>query len=377
MKKVYYYFTAIVAILLIGVACSQKLTTDVGNNSKDMSGADYFKIDASGMLDRPTDYRTWVYVGTPTTPNDMNNGKAAFPEFHNVYIDPMSYKHWKETGKFRDGTILMKELVSVGSKAAVSGNGYFMGDFIGLEATIKSKKHFPNEPGNWAYFSFTSPSDGILKAKTSAFATKDCNSCHAASAADDFVFTQDYPVLAAAKAVGNSTPENAARRAKIAMNAPKETDIWAATVETPNDPSLGIPLDKAGLFAYLKKGTYKNFKNQESESHPGRGPHTQLGFPVKVFMNDIIANSLTKKNKEHPKGSIIVKEMFDKSNVLAGWAVMVKTQATNDDGKGWFWYEVTSTSDANAIPAIGNGVTGCIDCHRVGIDQIRTGFPLE
>ncbi len=54
-----------------------------------------------------------------------------------------SWAHWKKTGEFRDGTILMKELVSVGAKAAVSGNGYFQGEFIGLEATIKSTKHFP------------------------------------------------------------------------------------------------------------------------------------------------------------------------------------------------------------------------------------------
>ena len=39
-------------------------------------------------------------------------------------------------------------------KDVKSGKGYFMGDFIGLEVTIKSKEHFPDEPGNWAYFSF-------------------------------------------------------------------------------------------------------------------------------------------------------------------------------------------------------------------------------
>ncbi len=48
-----------------------------------------------GELQRPVGYREWVYVGTPVTPNDMNNGKAAFPEFHNVYIDPISWDHWK------------------------------------------------------------------------------------------------------------------------------------------------------------------------------------------------------------------------------------------------------------------------------------------
>lgn len=44
----------------------------------------------NGELERPTGYREWVYVGTPVTPNDMNMGKAAFPEHHNVYIEPNS-----------------------------------------------------------------------------------------------------------------------------------------------------------------------------------------------------------------------------------------------------------------------------------------------
>ncbi|MBO6555290.1 MAG: cytochrome P460 family protein [Pseudomonadales bacterium] len=154
----------------------------------------YFKMQ-DGELQRPEGYREWIYIGTPVTPNDMNNGKAAFPEFHNVYIDPDSWKHWKKHGEFREGTILIKELVSVGSKAAVSGSGYFMGEFIGLEATIKSKTFFPDEPGNWAYFSFSAPDHGALKATATAFPTESCNACHAAAAKQDFVFTQYYPVL--------------------------------------------------------------------------------------------------------------------------------------------------------------------------------------
>ena len=157
-----------------------------------------------GDLVRPTGYREWIYVGTPVTPNDMNNGKAAFPEHHNVYIDPTSWKQWKESGKFRDGTILVKELVSNGSKAAVSGAGYFQGEFIGLEATIKSKKLAPNEPGNWTYYSFSGKNHKTLTATAKAFPAEACNACHAASAADDFVFTQYYPVLTAGKAAGKN-----------------------------------------------------------------------------------------------------------------------------------------------------------------------------
>jgi hypothetical protein len=167
------------------------------------TAGEFYSID-NGELERPSGYREWVYVGTPVTPNDMNDGKAAFPEHHNVYIDPKSWAHWKKSGEFRDGTILMKELVSVGAKAAVSGQGYFQGDFIGLEATIKSKSHFPDEPGNWAYYSFTTPDHKTLATSAKPFAAASCNACHAVSAADDFVFTQYYPVLREGKAAGKN-----------------------------------------------------------------------------------------------------------------------------------------------------------------------------
>ena len=163
-------------------------------------GPSVAKFDKSGALVRPEGYREWVFVGTPVTPNDMNNGKAPFPEFHNVYIDPGSYKVWKKTGKFPDGTVIVKELVSVGSKAAVSGLGYFMGEFVGLETTVKSKSHFPNEPNNWAYFSFGHQPN--LASSVKAMPTEKCAACHVAAAADDMVFTQYYPVLRASKGKG-------------------------------------------------------------------------------------------------------------------------------------------------------------------------------
>ena len=161
-------------------------------------GKKNYKFDEDGQLLRSSisDYREWIYVGTPITPNDLNAPEAAFPEFHNVYIHPDDYKYYAKNGKWRDGTIMVKELVLVGSKAAVSGNGYFMGDFTGLEVTIKDSKVFASEPGNWAYFSFghSYPLADVAK----AFPTESCNACHAASAETDFVFTQYYPVLRAA-----------------------------------------------------------------------------------------------------------------------------------------------------------------------------------
>jgi hypothetical protein len=362
-------FILVVLLSLAVLSCKDK--------SVDYQDISYFTMNSQGELERPQDYRTWIYVGTPVTPNDMNNGKAAFPEFHNVYIDPESYDHWKTHGEWREGTILVKELISVGTKGAVSGNGYFMGEFIGLEATIKSKKYFPNEPGNWAYFSFTNPKGGNLAMTGKAFETKMCNSCHNASAADDFVFTQHYPVLLAAKAVGtNIIPENAAARMAAAKAKPT-VGKWEASVPTPENLTLEIPLTKEALFKYLASGKYKTYKNQEKELHPSLGPHQKLGLPVKVFINDIAAESLKKGNEEHPLGSVIVKEMYNKDNSPAGWAVMAKTHDKSDGGNGWFWYEVTDSSDADKIAAIGNGVEGCVSCHTIGTDMIRTAFPLQ
>lgn len=172
---------------------------NVSSVNAEKNKSKYYEFDGSGNLKQPQDYRQWIFVGSPLTPNDMNNGKAAFPEFHHVYIPHEQFKVYERTGAFPDGTILVKELLSVGKKQAPSGKGYFNGDFIGLEATIKDTKRFKNEPGNWAYFSFTTPMGKPHKTTTKAMPKTKCNFCHQAFAKDDWVFTQYYPVLKAAK----------------------------------------------------------------------------------------------------------------------------------------------------------------------------------
>lgn len=164
--------------------------------------------DDGGDLLRPRGYRSWIYVGAPVTPHDMNDGKAAFPEFHSVYVDPASYAHYQETGNWRDGTVLVKELVSVGAKAATSGQGYFMGDFVGLEVTVKDGERFPDEPDGWAYFSFSGKDGAPPARQATALPTASCAACHQAAAADEMVFTQYYPVLRAAKGKGAEAPED-------------------------------------------------------------------------------------------------------------------------------------------------------------------------
>lgn len=165
--------------------------------AEDKAPAALVEFTSNGKLKQPVGYRKWVFVGSPLTPNDLNDGEASFPEFHAVYIDPESFAHYEKTGEFRDGTVLIKELSSVGSKTSPAGNGYDQGEFTGLEATIKDSKRFKDQPGNWGYFSFghTYP----LKKEVAPNPTAACNACHEQNAKKtDWVFSKYYPVLRAA-----------------------------------------------------------------------------------------------------------------------------------------------------------------------------------
>jgi len=158
-----------------------------------------------GSVNQPEGWRKWVFVGAPLTPNALNGGNAPFPEFHNVYVEPSAFAAYEDTGTWPEGTQIAKELTvrendndETGASMEVSGRGYQQGEFQGLELTVKDSKRFSDMPGGWAYFSFGHKPQPY-EATAMAFPAESCNACHAANAADDFVFTQFYPVLRAAK----------------------------------------------------------------------------------------------------------------------------------------------------------------------------------
>lgn len=312
---------------------------------------------ATGELVRPDGWRKWVYIGTPVTPNDMNNGMAAFPEFHNVYMDPDSFTAYEATGEFPDGTMIAKELVSVGSKAAVSGNGYFMGDFQGLEVTVKDTKRFANEPGGWAYFSFGHEKTYSKTAKM--FPTEKCNACHQASADQDWVFTQYYPVLRSADPKSRKVKETAMKMDDKARDMA--------------DSMLGDSSKKAGdnysvkLFNWLAKKKYANY---EAESNIHQSASVAAHGDVRVFANDKLTASMTAGNRTHPVGSAAIKELH-KDGSHIGWAAMLKTKE-GAGGDSWYWYENLSTTDSAKPVAAGLGASLCTGCHSGGNDFVLT-----
>ena len=163
-------------------------------------------FNSDGSVNQPVNWRKWIFVGSPLTPNALNGGNAPFPEFHNVYVEPSAFAAYEKTGEWPEGTQLAKELTlvydnnndDVGSSMEVSGRGFQQGPFQGLELAVKDSARFSDMPGGWAYFSFGHQPEPYEKTAM-AFPAESCNACHSANAADDFVFTQFYPVLRAAK----------------------------------------------------------------------------------------------------------------------------------------------------------------------------------
>ena len=155
---------------------------------------------ATGELTLPQGFHQWVFLGSPLTPHALNGGKAAFPEYHNVYVQPEAFAAYRKSGEWPEGTIMLKELQLTrpgthpdGSSDEVSGRGFFPAALNGIDISVKDSKRF-KDTSDWGFFNFGHHAPPY--AKTAAEQPKDaCASCHIAHATD-MVFRKFYaPIL--------------------------------------------------------------------------------------------------------------------------------------------------------------------------------------
>jgi hypothetical protein len=151
---------------------------------------------AGDSLIRPVGYERWVLAGASmglgySQPSGADAAGATGGMFHNVYIEPSAYEHYVRTGKFREGTMMAMTLFMPGQKVHPSKQGFFEGDFMALEVSLKDSARYP---GSWAYFNFGM---GAPASRALALPRQACQSCHVKNAADDNVFVQFYPTLRA------------------------------------------------------------------------------------------------------------------------------------------------------------------------------------
>lgn len=170
------------------------------------SAADYARVEVgpsfndAGELLLPGEFRRWIFIGSPLTPNGLNDGQAGFPEFHNVYVEPAAHEHYVQHGEWPEGTMMVKELQLTqqgsfpdGSRVESSGRGYFPGTPNGLDVSVKDTRRFAQTNG-WGFFNFGHHAPPYA-ASAPAAPVEACAGCHMATAHEDMVFVDFYRQL--------------------------------------------------------------------------------------------------------------------------------------------------------------------------------------
>src|SRR5207245_2843881 len=107
-------------------------------------------FEGKDTLLRPEGYREWVFVGSSLGlryDTDANKPGPCPELYHNVYLNPSSYKHFSQTRTFPDGTVMILELASAEVKKEPGLQGSHQKDFVALEASVKDRRRFDKD---WA-----------------------------------------------------------------------------------------------------------------------------------------------------------------------------------------------------------------------------------
>ncbi len=140
--------------------------------------------------------------------------------------------------------------------------------------------------------------------------------------------------------------------------------VSAARAQTPDIPHGG-----AALEAWLKAGHYKQWRS-ESKLHDSQGPHFGK---VRAYLNSAAFDSMQSGAKNHPQGTVTVKELYGQGHTVQGWSVGIKTAADSAAGANWYWYEIFQ----NKVVKDGQGILLCRACHLTGRDYVLTPWPLK
>src|SRR5262249_11996555 len=108
--------------------------------------------------------------------------------FHHTYTQPEAYAYYRKTGKIPEKAMFVLELYKPEQKVSPNKQGYFEGERVAVEMSVKDREKFPE---GWAYFNF----DNGRKTQVRAIPKASCYDCHLQHGGDDNVFVQFYPML--------------------------------------------------------------------------------------------------------------------------------------------------------------------------------------
>lgn len=173
--------TSLLAIALVSLARAQPPSSDP-------------VIDSRGDLRVPAHYRTHY---EPLGAWAVRTGAAApVAQMHIVYASPGTIEHYRATGHFADGTVLVKEVWDADTQAMTTGTVSHAGHLKGWFVMVRASRDLHPENklwGNgwvWSWFDA-----GNSTKTTSTDYRKDCIGCHTPARGTDWIYVNGYPAL--------------------------------------------------------------------------------------------------------------------------------------------------------------------------------------
>lgn len=185
----------------IGIAVGVTLMAGSAGVLAQMNGADSNGgpaetrvVDANGNLRVPENYRTlYQALGSWAIAADDGSGSK---QIHDVYASPGTIDAFRETGRFPDGAVLIKEVFATSTNSMTTGTVSRADKLKGWFVMVKDSKN--SHPGNplwgdgwgWSWFDADKP----LKT-TSTDYKSDCQGCHVPAQSTDWIYVSGYPAL--------------------------------------------------------------------------------------------------------------------------------------------------------------------------------------
>ena len=180
------------SLLILGFATSLAMLPVAGATGSS-EAADAEVVAADGTISLPKDFRRrYVHLGSWFVPEGEASG------FHDVYADPQAVDGYRESGRFPDGAVLVKELRPARSAdySTGAGVGHATSELKQWFVMVKDgSDRFPGNPlwghgWGWGLFKPDAPERNVATGYA-----QDCLGCHLPAQANDLVYVEAYPTL--------------------------------------------------------------------------------------------------------------------------------------------------------------------------------------
>jgi hypothetical protein len=174
----------ILTLAILGGHQQAKSQTNPGSNGFDL-------VDKTGNIRKPSNYRDkYEALGAYTILDPKGD------QMHVSYASPGTAEYYRKTGKYADGTVLVKEVFGTDHATMTTGDAHWASGTKVWFVMIKDEKgRYPGNPlwgdgWGWALFKSDAPDKQVATDYK-----KDCLGCHIPAKATDWVYVQGYPVL--------------------------------------------------------------------------------------------------------------------------------------------------------------------------------------